>query len=705
MRIGSKILAGFAAAVALAVGVGVVGYFTTRRMGQQLAVVADARFPSIVVINDLNAAVREVLRGMDILLIRQLGVGEQHQQGYFTIDNGLQQIDDASRAFEALPHSDEELAAWNGTAGPLSEWEHLVQAVVELQKEQDRLTAIGKPATAPDVKDLETRVLDAWRAQRKSLPAIQQPLDELVSGTRARVQEERADAVRSERWTGALLLACILAGAVALAALGRYVAADIGKLFASISGHLDLMAKGDIPPPLIESRGEDFNSVRDSLNTCISAVNMLILDTTSMAKQAVSGQLEARSDAERHQGDYQKIVQGVNDTLDAMIAPMHEIASVLDRLAAGELGARGDPARYQNASRQLVDSVNRTLDTLMAPTEEATRVLSRLARRDLRARMTGAYQGGHATMKDVLNATAESLHGALMEVADSVDLVSGASDQIASSSQVLANGASEQASALEETSASLHAISSMTHRSADHAGRAAVRALDVRSVATEGVAATEEMTSAMARIRTSAEGTSQIIKDINEIAFQTNLLALNAAVEAARAGEAGRGFAVVAEEVRSLASRSKAAANRTEALIRQSIAETNDGESTAKNMTEKWSRIMHAVAEVADIVSEIASTAKEQAVGVEQVNKGVNEVEKVTQLNASSSEEGSSTAHQLSEHARRLSALVATFMLERGAGALHGPAGGPSQPEPPERPAAMGAVVPFPAKSRSPRRR
>ena len=101
----------------------------------------------------------------------------------------------------------------------------------------------------------------------------------------------------------------------------------------------------------------------------------------------------------------------------------------------------------------------------------------------------------------------------------------------------------------------------------------------------------EQMTGAMAKIRASAEGTSEIIKDINEIAFQTNLLALNAAVEAARAGEAGRGFAVVAEEVRSLALRAKEAASKTEELIRESVKQAGEGELTARHVDGKLGEI------------------------------------------------------------------------------------------------------------------
>jgi methyl-accepting chemotaxis protein len=192
-------------------------------------------------------------------------------------------------------------------------------------------------------------------------------------------------------------------------------------------------------------------------------------------------------------------------------------------------------------------------------------------------------------------------------------------------------------------------------------------AQQAKGAAVEGTAAMQEMTGAMAKIKAAAEGTSQIIRDINEIAFQTNLLALNAAVEAARAGEAGRGFAVVAEEVRSLALRSKDAASRTEALIRQSVTEATQGESTARAVNEKLATIASGVGKVTDIVFEISASAKEQAQGIGQVNEAVAEAGKVTQQNAASSEQSSSAATELSGQAQELAAMVGSFRLRAAA--------------------------------------
>ena len=193
-------------------------------------------------------------------------------------------------------------------------------------------------------------------------------------------------------------------------------------------------------------------------------------------------------------------------------------------------------------------------------------------------------------------------------------------------------------------------------RTADEAVQADRLAGQARDAAAQGGKAMGGMTGAMAAIRTAAEGTSQIIKDVNEIAFQTNLLALNAAVEAARAGDAGRGFAVVAEEVRSLAMRSKDAAGRTESLIRESVRQAKEGEELARAVAAHLDGIGSSVSKASTLVREIGGAAREQAAGMEQVNQAIEQVDVVTQQNAASSEESSSAAAELSTQTGALAA-------------------------------------------------
>jgi methyl-accepting chemotaxis protein len=399
--------------------------------------------------------------------------------------------------------------------------------------------------------------------------------------------------------------------------VNRTLDAVIGPLGVA-ARYVHEISKGRIPARITDTYRGDFEALKENLNTCIDAVNLLVADSGMLVEAAVAGRLDARADAERHQGDFRKIVGGVNRTLDAMLAPV----------------------------------------------AEASRVLDQLAKRDLRARVGGQFQGDHARIKDSVNATAAALHDALAQVAGAVAQVSSASQQIAASSQAVASGASQQAASLQQTTASIDSVSSVTRQAADSAVQANALAEAARAAAADGATAVERMQGAMAKIRASAEGTSQIIRDINDIAFQTNLLALNAAVEAARAGEAGRGFAVVAEEVRSLALRAKEAATKTEGLIRESVRQAGEGEATSVQVAGKLGEIVAGIGKVRTIVSEIGAAARAQSSGIDEVTGAVAEMDKVTQQNAASAEESSSAASELNGQAEELAAMVAAFRLE-----------------------------------------
>ncbi|HYD43518.1 MAG TPA: substrate-binding domain-containing protein [Anaeromyxobacter sp.] len=182
----------------------------------------------------------------------------------------------------------------------------------------------------------------------------------------------------------------------------------------------------------------------------------------------------------------------------------------------------------------------------------------------------------------------------------------------------------EQARAvLEETARSLELVTSTVRVTADLAQQADASAAAARAAVTDGQTSIGQLGQAMERIRGAAEGTLQIIKEVNEIAFQTNLLALNAAVEAARAGDAGRGFAVVAQEVRSLAARSKEAAAKTAGLIEGSVREAGEGVRSMHQVSAKLSEIGGMVGKVTDVVAEIAASGQDQAAGLARITGAV----------------------------------------------------------------------------------
>ena len=487
--------------------------------------------------------------------------------------------------------------------------------------------------------------------------------------------------------------------------------------------YLDRIARGDLPQTIPEPFVGDFVHLKTSLERSLDALRTLDIELRKTVEAQGRGFLGARCAVDSLDGAYRELGVGVNTALDAVILPLLQATDLIKRYAAGDLSntmselpneqavlseavngiqanvrallrdaevlvqgavagdlsARADVSIHRGDYRKIVEGINATMNALVEPVHEARRVLDQIGRFDLRARVYGDYEGEHAQIKNAVNSAAGVLDDALQQVSVAATQVSAASEKIAGSSQLVAAGASQQAAALEETAASLEEMASKTRENTASTENAKLMAERATSSAKSGQVVVERMVGSMDRIRGAAESTAQIIRDINEIAFQTNLLALNAAVEAARAGDAGRGFSVVAEEVRNLALRSKGAAERTEVLIKESVALAIEGGVMSSEVNKTLLEIAQAVHDVQGVVHTIAEASQHQAMGIDQVTRAVTEMDRTVQQSAESAEQSSSAAQDMASQARELAETVTRFKLSGDRGDI----GGEGLPRPP----------------------
>lgn len=246
-----------------------------------------------------------------------------------------------------------------------------------------------------------------------------------------------------------------------------------------------------------------------------------------------------------------------------------------------------------------------------------------------------------ASISNAVSQIAGRLTGAASNVASSVEQLNEAGNSLSQSS-------TEAAASLEETVASLEELSSMVRMNSDNAKQAASLSASSREAAEKGQQEIQTLISSMDKISSSSKKIEEIIHVIDDIAFQTNLLALNAAVEAARAGEQGKGFAVVAEAVRALAQRSASAAKDITHLIKESVAQVEDGSRIAGNSGTVLNNIVNSVKKVADLNTEISTASSEQTQGIQQISKAMNQLDQASQSNAASAEEIAATSGEIS---------------------------------------------------------
>ncbi len=229
-----------------------------------------------------------------------------------------------------------------------------------------------------------------------------------------------------------------------------------------VAGHISVKKKaidcvGEFGRGNFDAPLERFPGKKAFINEVIESVRQnlrrVVGDAEKLSAAAVSGDLSIRAEASHHHGDFKKIVVGLNGIMDAVAAPLGEASSALERVAGGDLlvEMRGS---YEGEYARIKDNLNRMVADL---------------RRSMQA--IGTNAGALGVAAEGMGLVSHQLGSTAEETAAQANAVTSAAEEVNRSVQTVAAGAGEMSASIQEIAKNTAEAARIAQQAVKHAER------------------------------------------------------------------------------------------------------------------------------------------------------------------------------------------------------------------------------------------
>jgi methyl-accepting chemotaxis protein len=166
--------------------------------------------------------------------------------------------------------------------------------------------------------------------------------------------------------------------------------------------YVDRISKGDLPPKITDAYQGDFNEIKNNLNTCIDSLGGLIDGMNRMSDEHNKGDIDVTIPADRFQGAYRAMAQGVNDMVDGHITVKKKAMACIAEFGKGNFDAQLE--KFPGKKAFINDTIERLRGNLQNFIAEMNHMSNEHQKGDIDVAMsTEKFEGDYRVMAQGVN--------------------------------------------------------------------------------------------------------------------------------------------------------------------------------------------------------------------------------------------------------------------------------------------------------------